>query len=90
MTITQRQRSQTARTDATRAEVPHPEPALGAMPDTRAVNFYTSDPYLQFVLRRRLGEDERNLVEPRLRALGARVGSELVIWPPKPIARRPC
>jgi alkylation response protein AidB-like acyl-CoA dehydrogenase len=47
------------------------------MPDTRAINFYDSDPYLRFVVRRRIAPEELALVEPRLRALGARVGSEL-------------
>lgn len=50
---------------------------LGAMPDTRAVNFYDADPYLRFVLRRRLAPDELALAEPRLRALGARLGNEV-------------
>jgi alkylation response protein AidB-like acyl-CoA dehydrogenase len=47
------------------------------MPDTRALNFYTSDPYLRFLLRRRLSAEELALAEPRLRALGARIGAEL-------------
>ncbi len=54
------------------------EPArLGAMPDTRAINFYDADPYLQFVLRRRLSEQERVRGEPLLRKLGARLGEEI-------------
>jgi alkylation response protein AidB-like acyl-CoA dehydrogenase len=54
-----------------------PSATIGAMPDTRDVNFYGSDPYLQFVLRRRLSPEERVLGEPRLRALGARIGNEI-------------
>ncbi|HEX6123504.1 MAG TPA: acyl-CoA dehydrogenase family protein [Ktedonobacterales bacterium] len=50
---------------------------VGAMPDTRDVNFYESDPYLQFVLRRRLSPAEWALGAPRLRALGARIGNEI-------------
>jgi alkylation response protein AidB-like acyl-CoA dehydrogenase len=47
------------------------------MPDTRAVNFYDADPYLRFVLKRRLSAYERALGEPVLSALGARLGAEI-------------
>ncbi len=47
------------------------------MPDTREVNFFASDPYLGFVLRRRLAPEELALAEPRLFALGARLGNEI-------------
>ena len=50
---------------------------VGAMPDTRDVNFYEADPYLRFLLRRRLSADELALAEPRLHALGARLGGEI-------------
>ncbi|MGE5335537.1 MAG: acyl-CoA dehydrogenase family protein, partial [Nitrososphaerota archaeon] len=49
----------------------------GAMPDTRAVNFYEANHYLHFMLRRRLDPAELAAAEPRLRELGGRVGSEL-------------
>ena len=57
--------------------MPHPPSAVGAMPDTRAVNFYDAAPYLRFLLRRRLDAGELAAAEPRLRELGGRVGSEL-------------
>src|SRR5690349_18313055 len=57
--------------------VPHPQPRVGAMPDTRAVNFYDADPHLRFLLCRRLAPDELALGEPLLRALGARLGGEI-------------
>jgi len=64
----------------------HPQAAIagaraaqpsGAMPDTREVNFFASDPYLGFMLRRRLAPEELALAEPRLLALGARLGNEI-------------
>lgn len=57
--------------------MPHPPSAVGAMPDTRAVNFYDAAPYLRFLLRRRLDAAELAAAEPRLRELGGRVGNEL-------------
>ena len=57
--------------------MPHPPSAVGAMPDTRAVNFYDAAPYLRFLLRRRLDAAELAAAEPRLRELGRRVGNEL-------------
>lgn len=50
---------------------------IGAMPDTRALNFYDAAPYLRFLLRRRLDPREFTFAEPRLRELGSRVGNEL-------------
>ncbi len=50
---------------------------VGAMPDTRGVNFYESDSYLRFLLRRRLSADELTVSEPRLIELGAKLGSEI-------------
>ncbi|HET9980532.1 MAG TPA: acyl-CoA dehydrogenase family protein [Ktedonobacterales bacterium] len=57
--------------------MPHPASAVGAMPDTRAVNFYDAAPYLRFLLRRRLDAAELAVAEPRLRNLGGRIGNEL-------------
>ena len=57
--------------------MPHPPSAVGAMPDTRAVNFYDAAPYLRFLLRRRMDAGELAAAEPRLRELGGRVGNEL-------------
>jgi alkylation response protein AidB-like acyl-CoA dehydrogenase len=57
--------------------MPHPPSAVGAMPDTRAVNFYDAAPYLRFLLRRQLDAAELAAAEPRLRELGGRVGNEL-------------
>lgn len=54
-----------------------PGASVGAMPDTRDVNFFDADPYLRFVLRRRLSRDELRAGAPLLRSLGARVGNEL-------------
>lgn len=50
---------------------------LGAMPDTRTVNFYDASHYLRFMLRRRLDPAELATAEPRLRDLGGRIGAEL-------------
>src|SRR5579872_3618214 len=57
--------------------VSHPSLRAGAMPDTRDVNFYEADPYLRFVLRRRLSPDEFTHGEEQLWALGARLGGEI-------------
>ncbi len=55
----------------------HPIPRVGAMPDTREVNFYDADPYLRFLLRSRLSSDELVRGEPLLRSLGGRLGGEI-------------
>jgi alkylation response protein AidB-like acyl-CoA dehydrogenase len=47
------------------------------MPDTREINFYDADPYLRFLLRRRLSRAELAVGEPLLRSLGARLGGEI-------------
>lgn len=52
-------------------------PQYGAMPDTSAVNYYDADPYLRFLLKRRLAPDELASGEPQLHALGARLGNEI-------------
>ena len=57
--------------------VSYPPGVVGAMPDTRAVNFYDAAPYLRFLLRRRLDAAELAAAEPRLRELGGQVGNEL-------------
>jgi len=60
-----------------RQDALHPVARVGAMPDTRAVNFYDADPYLRFLLRRRLSSDELAQGEPLLRSLGGRLGGEI-------------
>lgn len=50
---------------------------IGAMPDTRAINYYDSDPYLRFLLKRRLAPDELAGGEHQLHGLGARLGNEI-------------
>jgi acyl-CoA dehydrogenase len=65
-----RQKSQQAAVDRTEAR-------LGAMPDTCEVNYYDADPYLRFLLRRRLLPEEVAVGEPLLHELGARLGSEI-------------
>jgi alkylation response protein AidB-like acyl-CoA dehydrogenase len=45
------------------------------MPDTRAVNYFDSDPYLRFLLDRRLPPHEREVGERLLRELGGLLGS---------------
>ena len=64
-------------TSATTGALAHPPSVVGSMPDTRAVNFYEAAPYLRFLLRRRLDAAELAAAEPRLRALGSRIGNEL-------------
>lgn len=49
----------------------------GAMPDTSDINYYDADPYLRFLLKRRLAPDELASGEPQLHALGARLGNEI-------------
>ena len=49
----------------------------GAMPDTSSINYYDADPYLRFLLRRRLAPGELASGEPLLRGLGARLGNEI-------------
>lgn len=52
-------------------------PMVGAMPETRDVNFYDAAPYLRFLLRRRLDAHELEVAGPLLRDLGGRVGNQL-------------
>ena len=52
-------------------------PPYGAMPDTSTINYYDADPYLRFLLKRRLAPDELASGEQQLRALGARLGNEI-------------
>lgn len=56
---------------------PAPSAVVGAMPDTRAVNFYDASHYLRFVLLQKLDPQELATTEPLLRQLGSRVGNEL-------------
>src|SRR6185437_853153 len=50
---------------------------VGAMPDTRDVNFYDAAPYLRFLLRKQLDPQEMESAEPLLRELGSRIGNQL-------------
>src|SRR5262245_30145600 len=60
----------------TDALAPRPvEAGIGAMPDTRALNFYDADPYLRFLLARRLPAHERAPAEALLRELGGQLGA---------------
>lgn len=52
-------------------------PTVGAMPDTRDVNFYDGAPYLRFLLWKHLDPHELEVAEPLLRDLGGRVGNQL-------------
>ncbi|HEU4785315.1 MAG TPA: acyl-CoA dehydrogenase family protein [Ktedonobacterales bacterium] len=52
-------------------------PMVGAMPDTRDVNFHDAAPYLRFLLRKHLDPHELEVAEPLLRELGGRVGNQL-------------
>ena len=52
-------------------------PLVGAMPDTRTVNFYDASPYLRLLLRKQLDPHELEAAEPLLRDLGGRVGNQL-------------
>ncbi|HEX9056757.1 MAG TPA: acyl-CoA dehydrogenase family protein [Ktedonobacterales bacterium] len=69
-------------TDSTTTAVPDtavPDTAaparVGAMPDTRDLNYYDADPYLRFLLARRLPAHEREAGEALLREMGAMLGS---------------
>ncbi|MGH2487018.1 MAG: acyl-CoA dehydrogenase family protein, partial [Ktedonobacterales bacterium] len=75
MTATEEAASATARVATERATTTAAN--MGAMPDTRAVNFYDADPHLRFLLRRRLSPSELAQGEPLLRTLGARLGNEI-------------
>ena len=61
---------------ANQADIEH-SPMVGAMPETRDVNFYDAAPYLRFLLRRRLDAHELEVAGPLLRDLGGRVGNQL-------------
>ncbi|HEY7835159.1 MAG TPA: acyl-CoA dehydrogenase family protein, partial [Ktedonobacterales bacterium] len=50
---------------------------IGAMPDTRAINFFEADHYLRFLLDRRLPENEREHGVSLLRELGALLGARI-------------
>jgi alkylation response protein AidB-like acyl-CoA dehydrogenase len=74
MTATEAKRSTTSRAAAPATPA---APVVGAMPDTRAVNFYDADPYLRFLLARRLPADERAVGAALLGELGALVGTTI-------------
>lgn len=61
---------------ADQADVEH-SPIVGAMPDTRCVNFYDAAPYFRFIVRKHLDPREVAVAEPLLRELGGRVGNEI-------------
>ena len=63
-------------TEDDRGDVVH-SPMVGAMPDTRSVNFYHAAPYLRFILHKHLAPRELAVAEPLLRELGGRVGNEI-------------
>ncbi|HEY7339893.1 MAG TPA: acyl-CoA dehydrogenase family protein [Ktedonobacterales bacterium] len=73
MTTTERPQT-TPQTDQADVEQ---SPMVGAMPDTRRVNFYDAAPYLRFVLRKYLDPKEWAIAELLLRELGSRVGNEI-------------
>ncbi|WP_323120619.1 acyl-CoA dehydrogenase family protein [Burkholderia alba] len=56
--------------------------ATGAanIPDSRGINFFTSDPDLAALLRLHLGDAPYRRIEPELDALGLRASSELDRW----------
>ncbi len=60
----------------TQNDIDH-RPMIGAMPDTRSVNFYHAVPYLRFILHKQLDPRELAVAEPLLRELGGRVGNEI-------------
>jgi alkylation response protein AidB-like acyl-CoA dehydrogenase len=62
------------RTD--QASIEH-TPMVGAMPDTRCINFYDAAPYFHFIVRKHLDPRELAVAEPLLRELGGRVGNEI-------------
>lgn len=61
---------------APQSDIEH-SPMVGAMPDTRTVNFYDAAPYLRFLLRKHLDPRELEVAKPLLRELGGRVGNQL-------------
>src|SRR5690349_11638862 len=66
----------TAQADQNRTDASH-TPMVGAMPDTRDVNFYDAALYLRFLLRKQLDPQELEAADPLLRELGGRVGNQL-------------
>ncbi|HEX5158286.1 MAG TPA: acyl-CoA dehydrogenase family protein [Ktedonobacterales bacterium] len=61
---------------ANEADIEH-SPVVGAMPDTRSVDFYEAAPYLRLLLRKHLDPHELEAAEPLLLHLGGRVGNQL-------------
>ncbi|WP_175978161.1 acyl-CoA dehydrogenase family protein [Burkholderia sp. BCC1047] len=57
-----------------------PDPGASNIPDSRGLNFFTVDPDLGALLKLHLGDAHYAELEPRLRALGARVSGELDEW----------
>jgi alkylation response protein AidB-like acyl-CoA dehydrogenase len=76
MTATSAKRTSSPKHSAPMPATPAPAtPVAGAMPDTRAVNFYDADPYLRFLLARRLPSEERAVGAKLLGEMGALVGT---------------
>ena len=59
---------------------PRQEPATSNIPDSRGINFFTSDPSFGPLLRSFLGETTYNGVKGRLVDLGQRASDELDVW----------
>jgi acyl-CoA dehydrogenase len=56
------------------------EPATSNIPDSRGINFFTSDPSFGPLLRSFLGEGMYNGIKDRLFDLGQRASDELDVW----------
>ncbi|SAL04371.1 acyl-CoA dehydrogenase domain-containing protein [Caballeronia calidae] len=56
------------------------EPATSNIPDSRGINFFTSDPSFGPLLKSFLGESTYNVVKDRLVDLGQRASDELDVW----------
>ncbi|GAB7539858.1 acyl-CoA dehydrogenase family protein [Burkholderia sp. 3C] len=59
---------------------PRQEPATSNIPDSRGINFFTSDPSFGPLLRSFLGDTTYHLIESRLIDLGQRASDELDAW----------
>ncbi|PXW23185.1 acyl-CoA dehydrogenase family protein [Paraburkholderia caballeronis] len=56
------------------------QPAADAIPDSRGINFFTSDPSFGPLLRSYLGSRAYDALEPQLNELGLRASAELDAW----------
>lgn len=57
--------------------VPKPDTKLGGMPESRGLNFYETDPNMDFLIRFYVTQDEYKRVRPLLSNMGAIAGNEL-------------